>query len=166
MAGMIDQLAEIMEEQAQKYGELLGLSEEKKEAIIKNDISTLQKLTNLENMVISQNNRLEKKRLSLGKDIAEVLGKKEDELDLNTLISLLPDQTDKDMLKNVGDRIREVVSNLKLANEQNNNLIQNALDYIEYSVNVMRSAANPERSKVPIVNGNISDASGSFDTKS
>ena len=143
MAGMIDQLTAILSEQAQRYEELLGLAHEKKDIIVQNDIEALQKITHLENMVISQNKRLEKQRLALAVDIADVLGRRGQDLDIGTLLSLIDGQPGQAELKAAGDRIREILAQLKEANDFNNSLIQNALDYIEYSLNMIRSSDQP-----------------------
>jgi len=42
MAGMVDQLIEVLEEQATRYDELLGLSKEKRDTIIVNDVEPAQ----------------------------------------------------------------------------------------------------------------------------
>jgi len=140
MAGMIDQLIDILGEQATRCEELLGLAREKKDVIIQNDIENLQKITSLENMVISQNNRLERQRESLAKDIAEVLGKRGQVMDIAALIEAMAGQPQQEPLREAGNRIRGILADLKEANETNQMLIQNALDYIEYSLNVVRSA--------------------------
>ena len=144
MAGMLSDLIGILKEQTQRLEELKGLALEKRDIIVKNDIEELQKITNLESIVITQSNRLEKKRISITNDIALVLGKQGEELDLKTLEELLPDQPEKIELAEVGRRIRTVALELQEINELNNSLVQNALEFIEYSLNIIRSTAEPE----------------------
>jgi flagellar biosynthesis/type III secretory pathway chaperone len=149
MAGMINQLIDILGEQATRCEELLGLAKEKKDVIVKNDIEQLQKITNLENMVISQNNRLEKQRMSLAADIAEVLGKRGQVLDIAALIECMEGQPQQQPLREAGNRLRGIITELKEANDFNNTLIQNALDYVEYSLNVIRTGAQPTGAEYP-----------------
>jgi flagellar biosynthesis/type III secretory pathway chaperone len=139
MAGMIDQLIDILSEQAARCEELLGLAKEKKDVIVKNDIEQLQKITGLENMVISQNNRLERQRISLAADIAEVLGKRGQVLDIAALITCMEGQPQQEPLREAGNRLRSIINELKEVNDFNHTLIQNALDYVEYSLNVIRT---------------------------
>jgi flagellar biosynthesis/type III secretory pathway chaperone len=141
MAGMINQLIDILGEQATRCEELLGLAKEKKDVIIQNDIDELQKITNLENMVISQNNRLERQRISLAADIAEVLGKRGQVLDLAALIECMAGQPQQEPLREAGDRLRGILAELKEHNDFNNLLIQNALEYVNYSLNLIRTSA-------------------------
>jgi flagellar biosynthesis/type III secretory pathway chaperone len=144
MPGMMHQLIETMNEQADRYEELLGLSDEKKDIIVKNDVDSLQKITNLESILISQNNKLEKKRISLVSDIAEVLGKRGADLSLTSLAEMLEEQPEKEALLAAGERIRVTLEKLSDLNDLNSTLIKNALDYIEYSLNLMRSTQSDQ----------------------
>jgi flagellar biosynthesis/type III secretory pathway chaperone len=165
MSGMMHNLIEIMNDQAQRYEELLGLSLEKKEAIVKNEIEELQKITNLEQRIVSQNNKLEKKRMALTADIAEVLGKGSQEITLGELITLMDGQDEQASLKAVGNRIRDVMHKLGEANDLNNALIQNALDYVEYSLNVIRSSTDPVQPTISIKGGQITEDYSTLDVR-
>ena len=164
MAGMADQLVEILTEQTERYKELLGLSLEKRDVIIKNDVEELQKINSLENIVVSQNQKLEKKRIELVKDMAMALNQKEEDLTLNLLIDLMEGRDEQKPLTEARDNIKAVVLELKEVNEQNGQLVQNALDYIEYSTNVIRSSMGRQ----PATYGSedvFPDESGYIDTK-
>lgn len=144
MAGMITSLIEILNEQTERHTELLGLSLEEKDAIIQNDVDTLQKLVNLKNIVISQNNRLERKRLALMGDIAEVLALKNKDIDIKGLSEILDGKPEQAELVEAGRKLRAVVVDLKEINEFNKGLLETALDFVDYSLNALRSAISPE----------------------
>jgi len=166
MSGMMQQLLETMNDQAQRYEELLGLALEKKDVVVQNDVEGLQKITNLENILISQNNRLEKKRLSLVTDIAEVLGQRGNDLDIAALIELMTGQPEEQKeLKAVGDRIRDALKQLKEANDFNSSLIQNALDYIEYSMNLIRSSAQQTQATYSVKDGQLHEDFSMLDVR-
>lgn len=166
MAGMVDQLVEILGEQTTRYEELLGLSKEKRDVIIANDIEALQKINHLENLVISQNHKLEKKRLELVADMAVVLSQKEEELTLTRLIELMKDQEEEKTLIEARDRIKVVIDELHEINQQNGELVQNALDYIEYSTNLVRSSLGQQPATYfPGSEDVYLDESGYIDTK-
>ena len=167
MAGMITNLIEILNEQTERHTELLGLSVEEKDAIVQNDIETLQKLVNLKNIVISQNNKLEKKRLSLMADITEVLALKDKDIDIKALADLLEGKPEQAELVEAGRKLRDVVIELKEVNDLNKELLENALGFVEYSLNALRSAISPEPTEVPIgkpVN-NAGNVPGMIDTR-
>lgn len=151
MAGMIDQLCEVMYEQTERHTELYGLSLEEKDAIIKNDIEMLQKLVNLKNMVIAQNNRLEKQRISLVKDIAEVTGNKSDDLSLADVIEILKDQpAEQEKLREAGHKLKDSLEKLKEINDLNKSLLESSMEFVEYSLNALRSTISPEPPEYPI----------------
>ena len=168
MAGMITNLIKILNEQTERHTELLGLSIEEKDAIVQNDIETLQKLVNLKNIVISQNNKLEKKRLSLMADIVEVLALKDKDIDIKALADLLEGKPEQAELIEAGKKLRDVVIELKEVNDLNKELLENALGFIEYSLNVMRTAISPEPTPIPIGKpiNNPGGSASMFDTRS
>jgi len=166
MAGMMDQLVEILTEQTTRYQELLGLSKEKRDVIIENDVEQLQKINHLENMVISQNQKLEKKRLELVADMAIVLNQKETELTLPRMIELMEGQAEQKPLMEAHEKIKTVLEELREINQQNGQLVQNALDYIEFSTNLMRSSSGQQPATyLPGTDDMLYDQESYFDTK-
>jgi flagellar biosynthesis/type III secretory pathway chaperone len=163
MAGMIDQLVEVMGEQAERHNELFGLSLEEKDAIIKNDIDTLQNLINLKNMVIAQNNRLEKQRISLVNDIAEVMGHKIENISLADVIEILKEQpVEQEKLRESGTRLRESVTKLKEVNDLNKSLLESSIEFVEYTLNALRSTIAPEPPEYPAKIQQGDDGAGTF----
>ena len=166
MAGMMDQLVEILTEQTERYEELLGLSLEKRDVIINNDVETLQKINHLENLVVSQNQRLEKKRQSVVSDMALVLGQHEDDLTLTKIIELMKGKEEQQPLIDARDRIKEIIDELREVNDQNGQLVQNALDYIEFSTNLIRSSMGQQPATYyPGSDDAYMDEAGYIDTK-
>jgi len=167
MAGMITQLVDVMKQQVERHTELYGLSLEEKDAIVQNDVEQLQKLVNLKNMVISQNNRLEKQRISLVNDIAEVLGHSEKDLSLAQLMEIMEGKPEQAELKEVGTQLKDIVEKLKEINDLNKELLDSALEFVEYSLNALRSTMEPEPPDYPMVKGTKADGStgaSSFNT--
>ncbi len=165
MAGMINDLLEVLNMQAQTYEELYGLSQEKKDAIVKDEIDELQKITNLENILLTQHQRTEKKRVQLMEDIASVLGSKEKDIDLGSLAELMEGQDEQAGINQVRARIREALGKLALVNELNTSLIGSALEYIEYSINVMQSSVNQELATYSVQGGKLKEDGDLFDIR-
>ncbi|MDR0273533.1 MAG: flagellar protein FlgN, partial [Clostridiales bacterium] len=131
VAGMIDQLVDVLKNQTERHNELYGLSLEEKDAIVKNDIESLQNLVKLKNMVISQNNRLEKQRISLVNDIAEVTGNKKDDISLADVIEILKEQpAEQEKIREAGTALRESVNKLKEVNDLNKSLLESSLEFV------------------------------------
>ena len=166
MAGMMEQLVEILAEQTERYKELLGLSLEKRDVIIANDVDNLQKINHLENLIISQNQKLEKKRQSLVADMAIVLNEKEEDLTMTRMIELMEGKEEQQMLIDAREGIKVVLDELHEVNQQNGDLVQNALEYIEYSTNLIRSSMSQQPATyLPGADDNYLDESGYIDTK-
>jgi flagellar biosynthesis/type III secretory pathway chaperone len=166
MAGMINKLIEVMNEQAQRYEELLGLSQEKREAIVKNDLEYLQKITRFENILVSQNEKLERNRMEIIKDIASVMGKNEKDMTLATLIELMEGQAEHAELIETGNKIRGIIEELSNVNVFNASLIENALDYIEYSMNVMQTSVNQNHLPTySVKGGHIREGDSLYDSR-
>ncbi len=165
MAGMINDLISMLNNQAQTYEELYGLSLEKKDAIVKDNLEELQKITDLENILVSQHQRVEKKRALLMGDIAIVLGRKEKELSLATLIELMEGQNEHEELIRVRARMRDALDKLAKSNEINSMLIQTSLEYIDYSLNVMQSSINQEFTSYSVQGGKLKEDGNLFDMR-
>ncbi|MCL2015843.1 MAG: flagellar protein FlgN [Defluviitaleaceae bacterium] len=142
MAGIIESLLDTLGEQTNRYEELLGLSKEKRDVIIANDIENLQKINHLENILISQNQKLEKKRQAIVADMAIVLNQKEKDLTLPKLIELMQDQpNERTALESARNRIKSIMDELREMNQLNGQLIQNALEFVEFESNLLKSAS-------------------------
>jgi flagellar biosynthesis/type III secretory pathway chaperone len=149
MAGMISRLTTVIKEQTERHTELLGLSHEEKEAIIANDVEQLQTLVNLKNMVITQNNRLERERMALIGDMAEVMGRTEKEPTLSEVLDMIAGQPGEEELRDAGTKLRETVMELKEANDINKALLETSMEFVEYSLNALRSTIEPEPMEIP-----------------
>lgn len=139
MAGLINGLINILGEQNELYTQLVELSKEKKDVLIKNDIDALQKINSSENAIVGRSQRLERSRISTLHDIASVLNQSPDTLTLSALADLIEGQPEYQDLITISDGLRTTIETLKEANDLNNTLIQNSLAYVEFSMNVTHS---------------------------
>lgn len=141
MAGLINELLNILKDQTKSYDELLVLSREKRRVIIENDVDMLSKITQAENSIIGQTQKAENRRIEVMGDIATVLGQNKDELTLTKLAELIKDQDEHDELVASGKALKATLDELKSENDRNSVLIQSSLDYIDFTVNLVRQAA-------------------------
>ena len=162
MPSLIEEFISTLEEEHQNYEELLILATEKTNVIKINDVETLQKLTAAETAILGKNQRLENKREGIVKNIGVVLNYKSDELTITKIAEIIENQSECGALISVRDRLKETLEALKQKNELNRELIQSSLDYIEFSVNMLRGeVANPYDDLSEISTG----LNSSFDTK-
>lgn len=140
MASLMENLIEVLDLESQEYENLLGLSMRKTPVVIAGELEELAKITDEEQIVVGRINRLEIKRQEVFADIANVMNKDVKTLLLTDLIEMLktrPEEQQK--LARVHDRLRTAVYEVKKVNNQNAILIQNALEMVEFDMNMLQS---------------------------
>ena len=171
MASLMENLIEVLEQESAEYEGLLELSQKKTPLIIGGDLDNLQKITDDEQMVVSRLHNLEKKRVEVTADIANVLNRDVKKLTLTNLIEMMAARpAEQAKLAEVHDRLQSAVRALQRTNEQNRELLTNALEMVEFEMNLMQSMrAAPETANYTKNAYNSGDTmgivSGGFDAK-
>ena len=142
MAGLVESLTSTLTEQNSLYKEIILLLSEKKEYIIKNDIEALRGIIDKENSVTAKALRAEKKRAEIMKNISIVLNKNQDILTFDFLINSLENKPGQKELKEIVSEIRETSEKMKEINDSVRSLVENALEYIDYSINVIHTSSD------------------------
>ena len=100
----------------------------------------MTRITDEEQIIVSRINHLDHKRDEAVNDIANVLNKDVDKLKIVDLIKMLaarPEEQEK--LAIVFDKLKESVRGVKRVNEQNRELIRNALELVQFNMNVLQA---------------------------
>ena len=140
MASLMEVLIDVLEQENQEYEKLLSLSMRKTSVIVSEDLAELTKITDEEQVIVSRINHLDNQRYEAVSDIADVLNKDVDKLKIVDLIKMLAGRTEEqEKLAAVFDRLRENVRGVKRANEQNGELIRDALELEQFNMNVLQS---------------------------
>ena len=140
MASLMEVLIDVLEKESQEYEKLLALSMRKTPVIVSEDLDELTKITDDEQIIVSRINNLDSQRTEAIDDIANVLNKDVSELKIVDLIKMLaarPEEQEK--LAAVYDKLQENVRNVKRINEQNRELIEQALELVQFNMNVLQS---------------------------
>ena len=171
MASLMENLIDVLEKQSSEYEVLLGLSQQKTPIIVSGDLAHLQEITDKEQEQVSILSNLDKKRAEITADIANVLNKNAETLKLRDLIAMLSARpTEQKALAAAHDRLGAAVHELKRVNEQNKELLDNALEMISFEMNLVQSTQSaPETAnynKGAYNTGNTMGVSaGRFDAK-
>lgn len=171
MASLMENLIQVLEQESEEYEGLLSLSQKKTPIIVSNDLEKLQKITDDEQVIVSRINQLEKKRTEVVADIANVLNRDVDTLKLANLIEMLAARpVEQAKLAEAHDSLQKSVYGLKRVNEQNRELLTNALEMIEFEMNLLQaSKAAPETANYNKGAYNAGDTmgvyNGGFDAK-
>ena len=145
MASLMENLMDVLEEEGGYYDALLELSMKKTEVIVSNDIPALQQITEQEQLLVDQVNDVDKRRMGIMEDMANVMNR-----DVGTL--------------------KETVKAMAQINEQNRELLQSALEMVEFDLNLVRglkaAPQTAEYNKGAMNAGNyMAPSRGGFDAK-
>jgi len=141
MASLMENLIDVLNQESEEYEILLALSQKKTPIIVKNNLEELQKITDEEQTVVSRVANLEKKRMEITADIANVLNKDVTTLKLKALIDMLANRpAEQKQLSEAHDRLQASVRGLQRVNEQNRELLQNALEMVDFEINLLHAA--------------------------
>ena len=140
MASLMEELIDTLDKEERLYADLIPIQEEKIRAIIANDLDSLSWLQGQEQVLVDQVGNLENKRLRVTEDIATVLGMKSDEMTLEKLVKKLSNQPkERETLEKLHDRLKGTMGRLQDLNLQNKKLLTEALEMVEFNMNVIRS---------------------------
>ena len=140
MASLMETLIEVLEKENLEYKNLLDLSMKKTPAIVSDNIKALAEITDEEQIIVSRINHLDRQRNEAVDDIANVLNKDVTKLKIVDLIKMLearPQEQTK--LASVFDELKRNVQAVKRINEQNRELIESALEMVQFNMQIMQS---------------------------
>ncbi len=169
MASLMDDLVQVLESENEEYEKLAELSKEKKQVIIDANVPALEKIVDLEQDVTSKIQNLDNYRLKVMRDMAVVLNKKEKDFTLDTVIEMLDGQPkEQERLQNVKKRLKTTLAEVRKINEQNQTLLNQALEMVEFDLTLFRSMRTaPETANYDRNAYNTGDilGGGGFDAK-
>ena len=130
---------EILGKEYDYYKDMLELSKSKKKIIVEGKVAELDKIVKLEQNMIFNIGQLERKREEEVAKLCKALELNSNKVNISELMQVLqPEQ--KKRLENVQGRLLEVLSELKAVNDVNGQLLEQSLEYIDYSINLLAGA--------------------------
>lgn len=144
MDDLVNKLIETMQKEYEAYQDILKIAKNKTEVVVEGKINELKSLTNAEQVLVLQLGKLEGTRESIVEEIAKLLGENPDELTISGLLKHVTGRFAAG-LQEYQKKMTDVVKELRNVNSLNQRLIQDALEYINFSVNLfsnLRGEAN------------------------
>lgn len=136
----LDSLIQALNYEDMMYKSLLALGLEKTDALVKNKPDLLPAIAAKEAEVTAQTGKLSKIREQLMERVAYELG--EDAATLNlTRICMLITKEQSTRLSAVQTKLRKTVEDLSLRNQINRRLVESALEYVNFSIQLMAQPA-------------------------
>jgi len=144
MAGLISNLIDTIKGQTELFKQLTALSEDKKNFIIQNDVEGLRGIVKQENIIVPKALKGDKTREQLMADIATVLNKNYDDLTFSRLAELIDGQPEHPDFVSAMEDFIMAVDAMKQANDASKLLLEDALDYIDFNMNVIHSSLDAQ----------------------
>lgn len=140
MASLMDDLVQVLESENKEYEKLAELSKEKKQVIIDANVAALEKIVDLEQDVASKIQNLDNRRQKVMRDMSVVLNKSEQDFTIDTVIEMLSSQPEEQQrLQNVKKQLKTTLDEVRNINEQNQTLLNQALEMVEFDLTLFRS---------------------------
>ena len=140
MASLIEDLIHTLKQECEVYKQMIPISENKTNIIVKNDVEALQEVTEEEQKMIEKINVLEHKREEVVLNIGTVLSKEPSTLHISAIIQLLQKQPkEQRQLSEIHDSLKQTIQRLVEVNNHNKSLIQQSLEMIEFNMNFIQS---------------------------
>lgn len=136
----MEELIGTLEQETAIYEKLVPLSTRKTQVIIKNELPSLQEITDQEQDMLQEITSLEHKRRKILENVGIVLNKDPKTLTIKELIRILDKQPEEQRkLCLVHDNLSKSVHELVRINSHNESLIQQSLEMIEFNMNFIQS---------------------------
>ena len=140
MASLMDDLIQVLENENKEYEHLAELSKEKKQVIIDANVPALEKIVDLEQDVASKIQNLDNRRQKVMHDMSVVLNKPGEDFTVDTVIEMLSSQPkEQERLQNVKKQLKTTLDEVRKINEQNQTLLNQALELVEFDLTLFRS---------------------------
>ncbi len=140
MASLMQELLDVLGEEEKQYQNLVELNDTKREAVIQADLKELGTVTAKEQEIASVLANLANKRGGILNDMATVLGKEPKDMTINKMIGYLENQPEEQrMLTECRDRLLAAGNRMRAMNEQNQVLLNQAMEMVEFDLTLLRS---------------------------
>lgn len=140
MASLIEELISNLDQEEELYSRLIPVAQKKTGIIVENQLDKLQAVTDEEQAIVDEAALLEHKRQNIIKDIGVVMNRDPETLNMQAIVDILQKQPEQQQrLRELHDKLKRTVGRLKEINIQNKQLVEDALEMIEFNMNYIRS---------------------------
>jgi flagellar biosynthesis/type III secretory pathway chaperone len=137
LTGLID----MVQQELAVYQSVLGKANQKKEALIKNDICMLEHIVARESGIVKTMQDLEQRREGLIRAIAQKHGLDEKKATLADIAALYPEKSET--LLTLKTELSGVLAEIQKLNDANKALLDTHLQYTSFCINLLTGAASP-----------------------
>lgn len=135
---LIENLIKALKYEHKTYADILKIAEQKTDSLIRSDMAALSVITGQENKMADQTFKLNQVREQIVSKICEDLGQDYKNFNIDKLKDKVKD-VHKKQLADIQAKLVEVVDKLKARNNINQRLIENAIKYINFNIELIAS---------------------------
>lgn len=135
---LINDLMDVLLQESKIYEDILEISKNKTDIIVKGKVSELENITNLEQSLIFKIGKLEETRENLVTEISAAIGIDPSDMTVSELEKHL-DKKQAQSLNTYKEHMTLIIKEIKDTNEVNSGLIKNSIDFIDFSINILSS---------------------------
>ncbi|MDQ1146294.1 flagellar biosynthesis/type III secretory pathway chaperone [Bacillus sp. SORGH_AS 510] len=130
----LNTLIQSLETMVDAHSRLLDLAKGKRDMLVNGNIQDLQSQIHREALCVDEIQKLEQIRMQKVQEFFEKKGIKGDSFTLEELIKLQYDNQIKVKLTSIAKQLRSLIQEISQINENNQQLIQTSLSFIQYSI--------------------------------
>lgn len=130
----LNTLIQSLEIMVDAHSRLLDLAKGKRDMLVNGNIQDLQSQIHREALCVDEIQKLEQIRMQKVQEFFEKKGIKGDSFTLEELIKLQYDNQIKVKLTSIAKQLRSLIQEISQINENNQQLIQTSLSFIQYSI--------------------------------
>ncbi|HQA58846.1 MAG TPA: flagellar protein FlgN [Acetivibrio sp.] len=138
---LINDLIDILEKELKIYEDILEISKNKTDIIVKGKVKELENITELEQSFIAQIGKLEAAREDLVDKICSDIGKDSSKNITVTELMGYIEASQAERLNSYKENMVSLLKEIKDKNDLNAKLIKSSIDYIDFSINIMSNVS-------------------------
>ncbi|NLN64334.1 MAG: flagellar protein FlgN [Clostridiaceae bacterium] len=131
-----DNLIKVLEYENKLYKQFFAIAEQKTDIVVKGDVEALQTLVGKEHKLAGELNKLSAVREQIFEQISKAIGRNPKEMTLTDLIAHIPPEQ-ASRVTQIRDELQKTIRQFTAKNDLNQKLIQNALEYVDFSLNLL-----------------------------
>jgi flagellar biosynthesis/type III secretory pathway chaperone len=132
-----EELEDVLKRELSVMEKILKVSQEKTDAIVDSNLKKLEEITKEEEVLLNKVASLEDER----EELLNTWGL-DTKLPLSEIIENIPEE-DKSLLYEIKEKLITILEELREKNDLNNALIQDSLEFINFTLNAMASVESP-----------------------
>ncbi|TCS83322.1 flagellar protein FlgN [Tepidibacillus fermentans] len=130
-------LMNVMSDLYRAHTEMVEIAKYKKQILIEGNIEELSRIMNVESQWVKHVGKLEEERAFTVKQLLKEKGLSLQEVTMNDLVKMMTSPQEKEQLQQIRLKLTEVIQEIQELHNLNSLLIQQSLDYISHSIEMV-----------------------------